>query len=1038
MEVEGHLTTNDSQAKPSTHACDLCGRTFPFLSALTKHMLKHAKDKPVKGSTDAVKLESSLGQTSMEIQEQEEKEGQREEEVKKKEEEVMEGEEEEKEGGVPEEQEGCSSPTESTSACNRVVNGGGGEKDAVKSQRKGPGRKDRSEGNPCPLRQRTLRSQTEQDRGSAVPHEEEAPLACQLCGFKASSKEQLLSHEEKVHLPSDALASGEGSPDEGAPADGDLPPAGEYPCGQCDQVFTQAWFLKSHMKKHQGPLDHGCRICGRRFREPWFLRSHMKTHVIRAKPKAGNPEVPATINGVAQDETALVNDVCLYELCAKCGNFFQDRQSLWLHEQVHERVSGGRRDAEKENEPLPNNTSDSKTPTSKKAFLEFLNLREAGSTEKPPEESQVSRIPELDPISSYQAWQLATRGRVVEASEHSLGWEERLADADVAYDREKGEYVLLKQEKRKKQQLVAPSTSNTPSAAKKKRTSNNGATGAEENEHGSSGDVSPESHSDSEYRPTTTNSRRPSQNKTSECLECGKGFRSQQQMVIHMLIRHGGGSGFGAGMESSAPIFRDAAALSFLTNAAFRDQKPAGQTKDSADKKPSSDRHSAFKHSAGSSSSHQQGSASQSDSSEPGAASLILAGESTEGSSVLDPVKQPDGLVRHRCPFCTHSTLYPEVLWIHQRVAHKVNSSSTLAPKWALRNGFKGPRSTLEFRRRTGPPPFLEGKDCPALTETRKPRTQPPQPQSPAAASGSKTDRTSTSESSPSRSRGHPHKASSSSSTSTSASTPSSKPKTSGSTGSRKRPADASAASNPSGTPKKPSAHAPSPKTSSRAAASSLLPQEGLHFVLASQHGHEDQGKAPAAVAPSTQCRDDSPATAPTSAADSSFQNSSGRAPDTLGGYPGDASQLDVLSFLKNCSPTELAALYHHWGLGTTAMLDQAGVARSLLQQMKYVCPVCGKSFSQPSHYRTHMRSHTGERPFRCRYCPYSASQKGNLKTHVQTVHRVTFDNTSYSEGRLRQEAQPEEDAAAHGPATAQDHLEAEAADSEGLSEGLG
>ncbi|XP_031441552.1 zinc finger protein 516 isoform X2 [Clupea harengus] len=944
MEVEGHLNavTNESPAKSSPHSCDLCGRTFPFLSALTKHMLKHTEEKHVKAPTDAIKLDGSLGQT-MEMQEEQE-EGQREEEVKKKEEEV-EGEEEEKEGGVPEEQEGCSSPTESTSACNRVVNGG--EKDAVKSQRKGTGRKERSNLSPCPLRQRKLRSQTEQERNTALPEE---LFTCQLCGFEAPSKEQLQTHEEKVHLPSDALAGGEGSPEEGAP-EGDLT-QGVYPCGQCDQVFTQAWLLKAHMKKHQGPLDHGCRICGRRFREPWFLRSHMKTHVIRAKPKAGDSEAAATINGVVQEEAVLLNDACLYELCAKCGNFFQDRQTLWLHEQVHERVRG--HNAEKENEPVQSNSNDSNTPVSKKAFLECLNLRPAGSVEKPPEEHPVNRIPELDPISSYQAWQLATRGRVVEATEHSLGWEERLADADVAFDREKGEYVLLKQEKRKKQLVVTPSSA--PSATKKKRP-NNGT--GEKNGHGSSGDVSPESHSDSEYRPTSSNSRRASQNKTSECLECGKGFRSQQQMVIHMLIRHGGGSGFGAGLESSAPIFGETA-LSFLKNAAFKDQKLAGQTKDS-DKKPPGDRHSASKHSAGSSSSHQQGSALQSDSTGSTAASLSLVGESADGLA-LEPGKQ-DGLVRHRCQFCTHSTLFPEVLWIHQRVAHKVNCSSPLAPKWALRNGLKGPRSTLEFRRRTGPPPFLEGKDCPAMTETRKPRTQPPQPQSPAG-SGSKTDRTSTSESSPSRNRGHPNKASASSSSSSTASNPSSKPKTSSSSGSRKRAADAPPASSPSGNPKKPSA-VPNPKTASRAAESSLLPQEGLHFVLASQHGHEEQGKV--AVAPSSQRREDTPATVTATATasalapatDSPPQNSSRRAPEMHGSYPGDASQLDILSFLKNCSPTELAALYHHWGLGTTAMLDQAGMARSLFQQMKYVCPVCGKSFSQPSHYRTHMRSHT-------------------------------------------------------------------------------
>ncbi|XP_063041553.1 zinc finger protein 516-like isoform X2 [Engraulis encrasicolus] len=1122
MEVEGHLqsaVTNESPAKhtsspaPAPHTCDTCGRTFPYLSALTKHALTHAtaKDatKCVVGSKvplDEITLEGGLGQTSMEIQEEQEDGGgggggRRGEEVvdaKKKEEEVKDvkvKEEEEgegdKEGGVPEEQEGCSSPTESTSACNRVVDEGE-KSDSAKSQRKGAaGRKERNTGSPCPLRQRKLRSntQSEQER-NAPPAPPEEALACHLCGFEASSKEELHSHEEKVHLSSDTLASREGSPenDAGAPDQGDLAQGGP---------------LKTPhpSKKNQGgPLaDHGCRLCGRRFREPWFLRSHMKTHTIRAKAKAGDAtEGPATVNGVAQEDTALANDVCLYELCAKCGNFFQDRQSLWLHEQVHERVSG-RSEAEKENEPLQNNNTSSsngsntndtnKTPMSKKAFLECLNLRPASPEEKQPSEETVvvSRIPELDPISSYQAWQLATRGRVVEAHEHGLGWEERLADADVAYDREKGEYVLLKQEKRKKQQLVATTPSaltNTTAAgavSKKKRT-NNGA--GEKNGHGgSSGDVSPESHSDSEYRPTA-GSRRASQNqKTSECLECGKGFRSQQQMVIHMLIRHGGGSGFGAAMhESSAPIFGDAT-LSFLTNAAFKDQKLTGQTKDS-DKKPS-----ALKHTAGSSSSHQQGSASSQHSSSSSSSSQAGAQEAASSS-------KPDasGLLRHSCPLCTHSTLYPEVLWIHQRVAHKVNSGSTLAPKWALRNGFKSPRSSVEFRRRTGPPPFLEGKDCPALSESRKPRTQPPESSSSssptataATGNGAKADRTttttttssSTSDSnSPSRhSRGvQPHKASSSSSSSNLASNhhhhhhPSSKAATSSSSsssnasgGSRKRhaPSDSPSLSSTlssSGNPKKPSL-APSPKGASsssssssslRASASSLLPQEGLHFVLASQHHHSqghgqhghshEQGKGsasrsntPSSSSTSTSSssqriggesargggggRDDGShslsssqeSSVPDASSSSSLLLQRRAALDALAGYPvasGEAvaSQMDLLGLLKNCNPSELAALYHHWGLGnaTAAMLDQAGVARSLFQQMKYVCPVCGKSFSQPSHYRTHMRSHTGERPFRCRYCPYSASQKGNLKTHVQTVHRVAFDNTSYSDGRLR------------------------------------
>lgn len=51
-----------------------------------------------------------------------------------------------------------------------------------------------------------------------------------------------------------------------------------------------------------------------------------------------------------------------------------------------------------------------------------------------------------------------------------------------------------------------------------------------------------------------------------------------------------------------------------------------------------------------------------------------------------------------------------------------------------------------------------------------------------------------------------------------------------------------------------------------------------------------------------------------------------------------------------------------------------------------------------------------GRRPFRCSYCPYSASQKGNLKTHVLCVHRMPFDNSCYPDRRFKRSC-PDRDA---------------------------
>lgn len=48
------------------------------------------------------------------------------------------------------------------------------------------------------------------------------------------------------------------------------------------------------------------------------------------------------------------------------------------------------------------------------------------------------------------------------------------------------------------------------------------------------------------------------------------------------------------------------------------------------------------------------------------------------------------------------------------------------------------------------------------------------------------------------------------------------------------------------------------------------------------------------------------------------------------------------------------------------------------------------------------LTGHGGQRPFQCRYCPYSASQKGNLKTHVLCVHRMPFDNSQYPDRRFK------------------------------------
>ena len=74
--------------------------------------------------------------------------------------------------------------------------------------------------------------------------------------------------------------------------------------------------------------------------------------------------------------------------------------------------------------------------------------------------------------------------------------------------------------------------------------------------------------------------------------------------------------------------------------------------------------------------------------------------------------------------------------------------------------------------------------------------------------------------------------------------------------------------------------------------------------------------------------------------------------------------------------------------------LTSSAVVNEVNNENKYVCSFCEKPFKWRSHWKSHERIHTGERPYQCQICGKRFTRSDGLQCHG-TIHGTMLDSYS-------------------------------------------
>nr|XP_023678479.1 zinc finger protein 536-like isoform X1 [Paramormyrops kingsleyae]XP_023678480.1 zinc finger protein 536-like isoform X1 [Paramormyrops kingsleyae]XP_023678481.1 zinc finger protein 536-like isoform X1 [Paramormyrops kingsleyae]XP_023678482.1 zinc finger protein 536-like isoform X1 [Paramormyrops kingsleyae]XP_023678483.1 zinc finger protein 536-like isoform X1 [Paramormyrops kingsleyae]XP_023678485.1 zinc finger protein 536-like isoform X1 [Paramormyrops kingsleyae]XP_023678486.1 zinc fin len=375
----------------------------------------------------------------------------------------------------------------------------------------------------CTFCKGKFKKREELDRHIRILHK---PYKCTLCEYAASQEEDLISHVEKAHITAES-AQGQGLSNNGEKT------TNEFRCDVCGQVFSQAWFLKGHMRKHKDSFEHCCQICGRRFKEPWFLKNHMKVHLnkltIKSKPPSDS-EMSINMNNTSQDAHA--NLYSRYISCLQSG--FLSAEKMNLSDQHQMLTKAGV--AVKEKEMLGKllapvaGLSHGLTEGEKQSLFSCLNMVPPLKSSCMERLQAAAKVVEMDHLNSYQAWQIMARGmamdRLYAPQDQQCvprSQDEELTKGTMAFSKEKHNYPLIGSEGSKQSShLEAIHRAKGGSIASCK---DDGAFDGHREfvSHASLGQTL-------EYSLVNL------KEKPSECADCGRVFRTYHQMAVHSRV----------------------------------------------------------------------------------------------------------------------------------------------------------------------------------------------------------------------------------------------------------------------------------------------------------------------------------------------------------------------------------------------------------------------------------------------------------------------------------------------------------------------